>query len=187
MVRQENEYQKLNIKLNKRTFYCPECGSVVHIPHLYTKIDKLYNKYRKENIPSYKGTNIVLWGECSNCGNFIDYYIECHNDEILGFSAYLRKIQIREKNNKYKEQDFMKKENKTIVKNIKLEQISDIHAFITLMSSIENKIDVCSEGYVVNGKSVMGIYSLNLSKPFRIEIYDEVSSSFLNAVKEFVA
>lgn len=187
MVHQANEYKKLNIKLNEKTLYCPKCGSVIHIPKLYAKINELYNKYRKRETPAYEGTNVVLWGKCPNCNVFVDYIIECHKDEKLGFSAYLRKTKVRKNQNDKQKENFMQEENKKIINNIKLEQISDIHNFIALMGSVENKIDVCSEGYVINGKSVMGIYSLNLSKPFRIEIYGDVSESFVTAVKEFAA
>lgn len=188
MVHQENDYVKLNIKFNQKTLYCPDCGSVIHIPKLYVKINELYNKYRKSDTPAYEGTTIVLWGKCPHCGVFVDYDIECHKDESLGFSAYLKKANTRRNpSNDNKELDILKEENKTIISNVKLEKISDIHTFITLMGTVGNKIDVCSEGYVVNGKSVMGIYSLNLSEPLIIKIYGEVPQSFIDALKEFVA
>lgn len=80
---------------------------------------------------------------------------------------------------------FLTEENKTIIKNIKLERINDIHTFIALMGQIENKIDICSEEYRINAKSVMGIYSINLSEPFDVVIYGDVSESFVQSVKRF--
>ena len=53
---------------------------------------------------------------------------------------------------------------------IKLDKFSAVSDFIKLTQSMENDILVKHNKYVVDGKSPMGLYSLDLSKELDIEI-----------------
>lgn len=77
------------------------------------------------------------------------------------------------------------KENKTIIENVKLRQFKDIPAFVALTGTVENRIDVCSDGYIVNGKSILGMYSIDLSKPFTVEIFEEAPDTFISQLMEY--
>ena len=52
---------------------------------------------------------------------------------------------------------------------ISLNSINDVKEFVNIVSKYEFDIDLISGRYVVDAKSIMGIFSLNLSKPIRVE------------------
>ena len=53
---------------------------------------------------------------------------------------------------------------------IKLNDINDINCFFKGCEFYEGIVNVSQENYVVNGKSLMGLYSLNLSEPIDVTI-----------------
>ena len=59
-----------------------------------------------------------------------------------------------------------------IMKNvtIKLETINDVKNFVNIVNKYDFDIDLISERYVVDAKSIMGIFSLDLSKPIDLNI-----------------
>lgn len=57
--------------------------------------------------------------------------------------------------------------------NISLNCIDNIKSFVNGISDFDNDFDLVSGRYVVNAKSIMGIFSLDLSKPIRLDIHKE--------------
>ena len=53
--------------------------------------------------------------------------------------------------------------------NILLNSINDVKEFVNIVSKYDFDIDLTSGRYVVDAKSIMGIFSLNLSKPIKVE------------------
>ena len=47
-------------------------------------------------------------------------------------------------------------------------------------------MDLRSGRYVVDAKSILGIFSLDLSKPVTLEIYDDNCDDLLEEIKSFV-
>lgn len=56
---------------------------------------------------------------------------------------------------------------------LKLNSISCIKRFVQLNSSMPFHIDVSSGRYIVDGKSIMGIFSIDTSKPIDCSINTE--------------
>ena len=56
---------------------------------------------------------------------------------------------------------------------ILLEMASQVKKFVNIVQSYSFEIDLRSDRYVVDAKSVLGIFSLDLSKPVNVEIYAE--------------
>ena len=54
--------------------------------------------------------------------------------------------------------------------NMLLSSINDVKDFVNTVSRYDFDVDLTSGRYVVDAKSVLGIYSLNLSKPLEIII-----------------
>lgn len=50
-----------------------------------------------------------------------------------------------------------------------LNSIDKVKDFVRLMSDIEDNIDLVSGRYIVDAKSLLGIFSLDLSKPINLE------------------
>ena len=57
--------------------------------------------------------------------------------------------------------------------NIKLQTIEDVRDFVNVVSTSTIDIDLSSGRYVVDAKSIMGIFSLDLSKPIDLSIHSE--------------
>ena len=56
--------------------------------------------------------------------------------------------------------------------NIALGSINDVKDFVNIVSKYPVDIDLTSGRYVVDAKSIMGIFSLDLSKPIKVDIHD---------------
>ena len=64
-------------------------------------------------------------------------------------------------------------------KTIKLNQIDDVKTFVRYAEKCEAKVTVRSyDGYIVDGKSIMGVFSLDLSKPVKVEYDMQVDREF---------
>ena len=52
---------------------------------------------------------------------------------------------------------------------IMLSSINDVKDFVNIVSKYDFDVDLVSGRYVVDAKSIMGIFSLDLSKPIEAE------------------
>lgn len=66
--------------------------------------------------------------------------------------------------------------------SIMLKEINDVKEFVNLASQSKSSIDVYSGRYVVDGKSIMGLFSLDLGTPILVKTDDEL---FITKVKKF--
>ena len=62
---------------------------------------------------------------------------------------------------------------------IKLDTVEKVKGFVNTVAPLEGDIDLGSDRYVVDAKSIMGIFSLDLSKPLRLEIHNEATAERL--------
>ena len=67
-----------------------------------------------------------------------------------------------------------------------LDKFADILEFVRLASKCKGEVLVKSGSYIVNGKSLMGLYSLDLAKPLQVEFYGEVSFDIKEKMKNFI-
>ena len=70
--------------------------------------------------------------------------------------------------------------------NIMLKSINDVKDFVNTVNRYDFDIDLTSGRYVVDGKSIMGIFSLDLSKPIKVEVHTEDFSEIYEDLKHFV-
>lgn len=56
---------------------------------------------------------------------------------------------------------------------VKLTTIDDVKTFVTICSAIASRSVVRQDLYAVSGASLMGMFSLDLSKPLIVEIDDD--------------
>ncbi|MBE7047146.1 MAG: HPr family phosphocarrier protein [Ruminococcaceae bacterium] len=54
--------------------------------------------------------------------------------------------------------------------NILLKEINDVKNFVNIMCRFDTEMDLSSGRYIVDAKSIMGIFSLDLTKPIKAEI-----------------
>ncbi len=55
---------------------------------------------------------------------------------------------------------------------IRLETIEDVKAFVSIMAQFKGYFDLVSGRYVVDAKSVMGIFSMDLSRALELRILE---------------
>ena len=70
--------------------------------------------------------------------------------------------------------------------NVLLSSINDVKNFVNIVSKYDYEIDLASGRYVVDAKSIMGIFSLDLSKPIKVEIHSDDCSAITDELKVFV-
>ena len=56
---------------------------------------------------------------------------------------------------------------------IMLDSIDKVKQFVNKISIYDNDFDIVSERYIIDAKSIMGIFSLDLSKPLKLSIHDD--------------
>ncbi len=54
--------------------------------------------------------------------------------------------------------------------NIKLDSIEKVKKFVHIVASIESDLDLVSSRYTIDAKSIMGIFSLDLSKELKLVV-----------------
>jgi phosphotransferase system HPr-like phosphotransfer protein len=70
---------------------------------------------------------------------------------------------------------------------ISLNSIDKVKSFVSEISKFDNDFDLVSGRYVIDAKSIMGIFSLDLSKPINLNIHaDENMAAILEAIKPYV-
>ena len=75
---------------------------------------------------------------------------------------------------------------KSTTTNIKLATISDVRDFVNAVASFEDEIDLQSGRYVVDGKSIMGIFSLDLLSPIKLTVYSDKPEALLTKIERFI-
>ncbi len=70
--------------------------------------------------------------------------------------------------------------------NILLGSINDVKTFVNIVGKYEYDIDLTSGRYIVDAKSIMGIFSLDLSKPIKVEIHSDGADELCAELKPFV-
>ena len=70
--------------------------------------------------------------------------------------------------------------------NIMLKSINDVKDFVNIVSKYDFDIDLSSGRYIVDAKSIMGIFSLDLSKPIRVEVHCEECGTFCDEIRNFI-
>lgn len=71
------------------------------------------------------------------------------------------------------------------VMSIRLTEINQVREFVELTSKCEFDVDLVSDRYTVDAKSLLGIYSLNLSNPLQVVIYGDNTEDFEKALEKY--
>ena len=71
---------------------------------------------------------------------------------------------------------------------VSLNSIDEVKEFVTYTNASKFDIDLISGRYVVDAKSIMGIFSLDLTKQLEMMVHAEESEAadFLDDVKKFI-
>ena len=67
-----------------------------------------------------------------------------------------------------------------------LAEVNQVKRFVSLVEHAPYDVDVVSGHYTVNAKSMLGIYSLDLSKPVQVLIYGDDCVELAKQLEEFM-
>ncbi len=70
--------------------------------------------------------------------------------------------------------------------DISLKSINDVKDFVNIVNKYDFDVDLSSGRYIVDAKSIMGIFSLDLSKSIRLETQVEDCGNFCEEIKRFI-
>ncbi len=68
---------------------------------------------------------------------------------------------------------------------ILLSSINDVKNFVNIVNKYSCDIDLTSGRYVVDAKSIMGIFSLDLTKPIKIDIHSDHEQALVDELQPF--
>ena len=68
---------------------------------------------------------------------------------------------------------------------ISLTQVNEVQQFVNLVSRFPFDVDVVSGRYTVNAKSLLGVYSLDLSRPLQVLLYSDDCEDLKNQLEPF--
>ncbi len=71
---------------------------------------------------------------------------------------------------------------------IRLQSIEEVKKFVSIMAQFNGYFDLVSGKYIVDAKSVMGIFSMDLSKALELRILEtnEQESAIQDALKDYI-
>ena len=71
---------------------------------------------------------------------------------------------------------------------VNINSIDKVKRFVSAITSFDNDFDLVCDRYVIDAKSIMGIFSLDLSKPINLNIHAEGSTldTILAVVEPYV-
>jgi len=72
--------------------------------------------------------------------------------------------------------------------SILLGTINDVKEFVSIVTMYDFDIDLVSGRYAVDAKSIMGIFSLDLSRPIQVNVHcnDAAAEEFFGKIKQFI-
>lgn len=72
--------------------------------------------------------------------------------------------------------------------HISLNSIDKVKAFVNDITKFDNDFDLVSGRYVIDAKSIMGIFSLDISKPIDLNVHTEKNTEdIMAALKPYLA
>ena len=70
--------------------------------------------------------------------------------------------------------------------NIKLTLAENVKTFVNIVSRHSYDVDLRAGRHVVDAKSILGIFSLDLSKPITMEVYDDNCDDLMEQIQSFL-
>ena len=67
-----------------------------------------------------------------------------------------------------------------------INSINDVKNFVNIVSKYDFDIDLISDRYVVDAKSIMGIFSLDLTKPIGVNLYTDDADEITEELKPYI-
>ena len=69
---------------------------------------------------------------------------------------------------------------------IMLKSINDVKEFVRIVNEFSYDVDLSSGRYIVDAKSIMGIFSLDLAKPIQVDVHGSDALDLKARLTEFI-
>ena len=69
---------------------------------------------------------------------------------------------------------------------VMLDSISAVKNFVNIVTAYDFEVDLASGRYAVDAKSIMGIFSLDLTKPIQLTAHTDDADKFFNEIKDYI-
>lgn len=81
-----------------------------------------------------------------------------------------------------------KKNSGCCMKNfwVHLKSINEVKEFVSIVNTCKNDVDLISGRYIVDAKSIMGIFSLDLSQPIQVRLQEDNDDTIIEKLTPFI-
>ena len=69
---------------------------------------------------------------------------------------------------------------------VKFATVLDAKNFVSVCSGVDFRVDLASDRYTVDAKSIMGLLSLDLSKAIEVHAYCDENHEFIKKIQPYV-
>ncbi len=69
---------------------------------------------------------------------------------------------------------------------IRLSSIQDVRDFVNIVTRHDTEVDLISGRYIVDGKSIMGIFSLDLLNPITLNAHSDDCDDLFKEIDRFI-
>ena len=69
---------------------------------------------------------------------------------------------------------------------VQLKSINDVKDFVRIVNDFAYDVDLASGRYIVDAKSIMGIFSLDLTQPIEVDIHSESGDDLKKKLQPFI-
>ncbi len=69
---------------------------------------------------------------------------------------------------------------------ISLNSIDKVKSFVNEIARFDYDFDLISGRYIIDAKSIMGIFSLDLSKPIQLDIHTDDADAVIEALAPYI-
>lgn len=70
--------------------------------------------------------------------------------------------------------------------NIRINTIEDVKNFVTTVTKCNYEVDIVSGRYAIDAKSIMGIFSLDLSKPLELRVRSDDCDELMAELDKYI-
>ncbi len=70
--------------------------------------------------------------------------------------------------------------------NLQLETINDVKEFVNAVTMCDYDVDLVSGRYSIDAKSIMGIFSLDLSRPVELQAHVDNCDDLIAKIERFI-
>ena len=139
-----------------------------------------------------KNMDIIKYAGEKETWNFVYFYVgvalvekkvSINEPHLLFFSSFITHWFLKKGVLWYRKSEV----NYMITQSVNINSLSKIQSLVNILNSYQGRFELISGATYVNAKSIMGIFSLDISKPLILNIYnEECADSVIQEIADYV-